>query len=333
MSLLGSLVLIAAQVAGEPYRVKPLEFPPENAARRITGDLVKVDAIRRAGELRVDGSGELKEFTLLPFGNATYLNAEADLRDLAIGLHVTVLLYADAAGAVTRASNVMDDISVAARQGSGTRLVRVDVPGGILEATRGSEMLTIRINEKTRVWKGAKESEAAQLAEGDELWVNYGGRTATGAGLCTEIYAGVEAQKAATARQRKKQIAWLKERGLPCWVDRVEGMAVTVTVFSNDRTALREFLKGEHIEPGKRVINMVVANEELRTYNPPVDHVRSMLLKIIPASDDAPGSYGERWVIQPGLLLEGFRKGRVLRLFPDLWPIKDMPRGENLYDE
>jgi hypothetical protein len=333
MSSLAILLWVAAQAGVEPYRLKPLEFPPENAAQRVSGELTRVDAFRRAGELRVDGSGESREFVLLPFGNAAYLGAEADLRELPIGTHVTVLLYADQKGRPTRASNVLDDFSLSVREGPVLKLVHIDVAAGVIEVARGSSPSTVSLNEKTRVWKGDKESKAAELLEGDELRVNFGGKTASGTPLCSEIYAGADAQKAATARQQKKQLAWLKERGLPCWIDRVDGQALTVTLFSNDRAALRAFLKGENVAPGKRAINAVVANEELRTYNPPVDHIRSKLLEIRPAPEDAEGSYGERWVIEPSLLLEGYRKGRIIRLFLDGWPIKDMPRGESLYDE
>ncbi len=41
-----------------------------------------------------------------------------------------------------------------------------------------------------------------------------------------------------------------------------------------------------------------------------------------------------RWVIEAELLLEGFRKGRIVRLFVHpAWPINDMPFGEGLYTE
>src|SRR5579872_2275008 len=112
MNTLAIVLWVAAQAGVEPYRLKPLEFPPENTAQRVSGELTRIDAFRRSGELRVDGSGESREFALLPFGNAAYLGAEADLRELPIGTHVTVLLYADQKGQPTRASNLLDDFSM-----------------------------------------------------------------------------------------------------------------------------------------------------------------------------------------------------------------------------
>ncbi len=83
-----------------------------------------------------------------------------------------------------------------------------------------------------------------------------------------------------------------------------------------------------------RYIDAVVADAELRTYNPPVDRKLSRVVDFESVPTDRYGVSGVRWVIEPSLLLEGFRKGRVVRLFASpSWPVNDMPFGESLYSE
>jgi hypothetical protein len=156
--------------------------------------------------------------------------------------------------------------------------------------------------------------------------------------LMDQVLDGAEPQKLATEHQRALHKAFLKARGLPAWIDRVDGKKLTVTLFG-DPAGLLAFCKDEGIVPKQwatehRFIDTIVANSELRTYNPPVDRERSMVVEFQNAPTDCHGSGGIRWVIEPALLLEGFRKGRIVRLFASqAWPVNDMPFGESLYSE
>ena len=321
------------------YQLKPGEFPPIHSEHRLGGELLKVDFIHRTGLFRTDRSGELVDFTLLPFASAIYLNAYADLRDVPSGTHMVFFLYQDDKGAFTRVANLIDDYSLLAGQGLTYRLDAVKVDDGKLLVTQqnlsekqpdlgASELL---VDDKTRVWKGDKQGKAADLAVGDQLLVNLTGGAKSGE-RCTDVWVGVETHKLATEQQRKKHNAFLKERGLPAWIDRVEGGKLTVTLFSGDQTGLRALFKDEGVVPKDRAVYAAVANEELRTYNPPVDAMRCKVLEIQSAPIACFGCSGERWIIEPQLLLEGYRKGRIIRLFIDGWPIKDMPKGESLYE-
>ncbi len=147
-----------------------------------------------------------------------------------------------------------------------------------------------------------------------------------------------DAQRQATEQQRKKHIAFLKARGLAGWIDRVEGKTLSVTLFG-DPISLQALFKDEGIVPTQwvsehRRIDAVVANDELRTYNPPVDRQNSEVLEFETFAADAYGCGGARLKIRPNLMLEGFRKGRVIRLFvQSSWKVEDMPFGECLYTE
>ena len=321
------------------YHLKPGEFPPYGSEHRVGGDLVKVDFIHRTGQFRMDGSGALVNFTLLPFASAVYLNAYADLRDLPLGTHMLFFLYQDEKGAFTRVANLMDNFSVLAGHGFSYRLDEVDLKEGKLlvrkqnpgDNQRDLGRGELLVNDQTRLWKGDKQVKATDLAVGDQLLFNFTGAAATQV-LCTDVWIGASTHKFVAERQRRKHNAFLKARGLPAWIDRVDGDKLTVTLFSGDQTGLKAFFNAEDVVRKNRAVYTAVANEELRTYNPPVDSMRSKIVEIQGAPTDCFGCSGERWIIKPELLLEGYRKGHVVRLFIDGWPIKDMPKSESLYE-
>ena len=147
----------------------------------------------------------------------------------------------------------------------------------------------------------------------------------------------LDQMKEAAEQLRKKHIAFLKARGLPAMIERVDGK-------ENDRQpdrrsrSLAVLFKDEQIDPAQwasehRRIGAAVANTDLRTYNPPVDQQGSDVLEFESIPTDRFGCGGVRWTIQPSLMLEGFRKGHVVRLFIQAWKIDDMPFGEGLYTE
>src|SRR5688572_24235789 len=75
------------------YQLKPGEFPPSHSDHRVSGELVKVDFIHRSGTFRMNGTEELVDFTMSPFSYLSFLNAEADLRDIPLGTHFLFFLH------------------------------------------------------------------------------------------------------------------------------------------------------------------------------------------------------------------------------------------------
>ena len=117
LTLLASLVLLHASAAVEPildprypfrtdfanehlpwYQLKPLEFPPYHSDHRVGGELVAADFIHRSGVFRINGSGQLVNFTMPHFGVAHTLNGAADLRDIPLGTGLLFFLHQDASG-------------------------------------------------------------------------------------------------------------------------------------------------------------------------------------------------------------------------------------------
>ena len=318
------------------YQPKPLEFPPHHSDRRIGGELVTADFIHRTGQFRMSKTGELVDFTMPPYGAINYLNAEADLRDVPLGTFFLFFLNQDAHGGFTRLATMQDPFTMDAGHGFSYRLDEVRLGEGKLITTKqspaknqpdlGKKELLVR--DETRIWKGDQQVKLADLAVGDELLFNITGKFADNPGWCTDLWVGAETHKAATEQQRKKFTEFTKKRGVPGWIDRTEGNKLTVTLFSGDAQSFKKCYMDD-IAVGKE-LGAVVANDELRTWNPGTDRERATLLEIQQTPVNAYGTSGVRLVFTVPYMLEGFRKGRVVRLFGAGWPVKDSFYGESL---
>ncbi|MBA3938447.1 MAG: hypothetical protein H0X38_13385 [Planctomycetes bacterium] len=325
------------------YQLQPGVFPPHHSDHRVGGTLIAADFIHRAGRFRIDHTGEVVDFTMPPFATIAYHNAEAELRDVPLGTFFLFFLHQDAHGAFTRVATMQDEYSMLANHGFTWRIAGLRLGDGRLDVVkqklsenkldeRHDELL---VDAATRVWKGDQQVKLADLAVGDVLLIELGeGR---GPRRCSDLYVGVDTHAAVTGKQRKSHVAYLKERGLPAWIDKIEGKQVTVSLFG-DRQALLALFTDEDLDPAKlafehRHVEMVVANQELRSYNPPVDKRGTTVISVQTVPTDFYGCSGERWVVEPDLLLEGFRVGSVVRLFASpKWPINDMPFGEGAYE-
>lgn len=319
------------------YQPKPGEFPPHHSDRRISGELVSADFIHRRGTFRATKTGELVDFTLPPYGSILYLNAESDLRDVPLGTFFLFFLHPDADGNFTRLATAQDRYTMDANHAYSYRLDKVLAGEGRLLTTRQSRSKQksdlgpqeLRITPATRLWKGEQRIGLADLVPGDELLFTLSGRTATDPGWCPDVWVGADTHELVTRRRRETFTAFTKRRGLPGWIDRVEKSTLTVTLFSGDAKSFREtYLAGLPAIGGE--LNVTVANDELRTWNPPVDRERAKLVEVRQTPVNAYGTGGVQLVFTVPNMLEGFRRGRIVRIFPAGWPLKDQFYGESL---
>lgn len=313
------------------HRPKPGEFPPLESAHRIDGELVAADFVHRTGQFRARATGELTDFTLPPYGVVGYLTTDGDLRDVPIGTFCQFFLHPDSAGEFTRLATMRDDVSADAAEGIVYRLDAKPGAGKLVTTRRGKADLgkvELAVTDKTRIWKGEKPAILADLAAGDELLINRTGVSATDPGRCTDVWAGTLARRLAAEKQRQRHSAFLKDRGLAGRVEKTEGQTLAVTLFAGDRAAFekawpKDFAAG-------RDVHVVVANDELRTWNPPVDQEAAKVVEVQKIAADAYGHSGVRLVLAVRHMLEGFRRGRVVRVFGAGWKTKDQPYGESL---
>ena len=316
------------------YQLKPGVFPPHHSDVRIGGELVQADFIHRTGQFRTNKTGELKSFSMPPFGSVNYLNSDADLRDVPMGTFFLFFLNQDADGNFTQLATMQDQYTMDAGHSFTYKLDAVQ-PDKLLVTKQslpkkqpdlGKQELPV--TEATRVWKGSQQIKLADLKPGDLLLYNRRAMNGDQPAVCTDIYVGEDTHKLTTETQRKKFADFTFFRGLPAWIDSVEGSHVTVTLFTGDPHAFKDTYM-EKLTKGAEC-HFCVANSELRTWNPPVDGERASILEVKKTSVDAYGTSGFQLVCEISNMLEGFRKGRNVRIFPAGSTRKDSFYGESL---
>ncbi len=134
--------------------------------------------------------------------------------------------------------------------------------------------------------------------------------------------------EAAAKEQRKNFIEFTKKRGVPGWIDKSDGNTLTITFFSGDPSNFKTMFRNDFVV-GKDAA-VCVANAELRTWNPGTDKEKATIVEIQNAPTDCYGCSGVRLVVNVPYMLEGFRRGRCVRVFGSGWPVKDSFYGESL---
>lgn len=329
------------------FRLKPGEFPPPGSAHAVSGELIALDHVNRTGLLRPDrddtqrrGDWDIaRPFVLLPYGSLRFHDAPAELRDIPIGTHLHGEFYADdatgknAPAAFTRALRLEDDFSFYARQGRAWRVDAVQPDAGTLTLTgidrdsrAAPKAMAFRIGPATRVWEGRGFGTLADLAAGEVVQVNLTVCTLKGPGSVTDVWLDAESRAGATGRQREVHRSFQRDHGLAGWVagvDNAQGI-VEVTLFDGFDPELAEGFNT------RDTVAAAVAEDSLRTYDQINDVKRGPVLGV-DRGPAAPGNSGVHIRFKPSSLLEGYRPGRVVRLFAGSWKVDDLPREERLY--
>jgi len=128
--------------------------------------------------------------------------------------------------------------------------------------------------------------------------------------------------------QQKRFREFTEKRGVAGWITKTEAKTVTVQLFSGD-PAFYESAFGELLVKGKET-KLCVANDELRTWNPGVDGERGSILDVQKMPTDHFGNSGYQIIVSVSNMLEGFRRGRVVRIFLAGWKVQDQFYGESL---
>ena len=328
------------------YPLKPGEFPPAGSAHAISGELIRVDPINRTGAIRMDRTGSQRTddydqaltFTLLPFASLRYHGAPAELRDIPLGTHLHGQFYEGVQGDKKTFSQVLqfdDDFSQMTAAQRVWRIDAVDLGKRTLALTgmqttdnqADPKPTVLQITPATRVWKGLEIGNEKDLAAGQTVLANLTVCTLKGPGRCMDIWIDAQSREAATAAQLELHRQYQQEHGLACQVVAVDNTSkiVTVTVFGGFAPGLKENFKvKEHIAAA-------VANQDLRTHDQLNDTARGPIIEVLEGSP-SPGQSGLRLRFKPEILLEGFRPGRILRIFGPGWPVDDLPREERAYD-
>lgn len=121
--------------------------------------------------------------------------------------------------------------------------------------------------------------------------------------------------------QRQRFIDFTKARGLAGWIDYTSGKTLNVTFFSGAPHAFAANW-GDDFTEGSAV-SVCVANDELRTWQPTSCGERGTIIETQTVPVAGHGCSGCRVVIQVNNMLEGFRQGRVVRVFGAGWKVRN----------
>jgi hypothetical protein len=252
----------------------------------------------------------------------------------------------------SRVVRLEDDFSFHLRHGVGWKIKRINEAEGTLVAetvslSDGSSMAEVesfpgmkedqifRIDPGCHVWVGDRIGSLMDLAEGQVVQMNLGRVTLLGNsaqdGLCREIWIDSKSQAIATERQRQVHIAYRKRRGAPALVLETEHMAgegargyLTVELFEGIDESLLVAFETENS------FRMRVAEPSLRTYD--INDIKPVgSPEVTRIESPAPGSSGVRVRFQCSEMVEGFRKGRTVLVFPSSWLPPQRPREERLF--
>jgi hypothetical protein len=327
------------------YVNAPRAFPTWDSAKPIDGSLIEVDVIHRTAVVREDDSGRLHAVAMPANGVVSRLGVWSDLRHVPLGTHGRWYLLADKRGALTQLGAFHDDATVSARDRIRFRVEAVDAGSGTItvqpmkgdQPAAGSDRIAFKTDQYTRFRTGDTEAKLADIAVGEMLTVNRSGDGS--AHRAAEVWIGADAQARAAEAQRKAHFEFLKIRGLPAWVEAIDGRNLVLTPFAAAPAELSAMMGLAGIDPdewakgGRGTAGTVVANQELRSYNPPVDREWGRWVAWQPVDTNGIGHGGHRWTVTVNHLLEGFRPGEVVRVFArDNWKVDDMPFGEGIYD-
>ena len=258
------------------------QFPPENSAHAISGELIQVDHLERRFQLRVDRDDSQQagyfdlplDSVMLPYGSISYHGAPAALQDIPLGTHLHGLYYLKATNdlappvsatyrrvtseaAFKRCFRLEDDFSFYARQKQTWKIEKVSMAENKLtatlqrEGTASGESQVFDLLGSTRVRMGIGDGTLESLQPGQSVQFNLTWATLYGPGRILEIWLDEPIRQLATSQQLERHRDHLRQRGLPGWVKAVddEKQIVTITFFDGVDPQLFEELKGIHEEP------------------------------------------------------------------------------------
>ncbi len=258
------------------------QFPPENSAHSISGELIQVDHLERRFHLRVDRNDSQQaghfdlplDSVMLPYGSIYYHGAAAALQDIPLGTHLHGWYYLKAAddkappvsaayrrvsseSAFKRCFRLKDDFSFHARQKQSWKIEKVSLAEKKLTATLQREGTptgdpkTFDLLSSTLVRLGTGFSTLDALQPGQSVQFNLTWATLYGPGRLLEIWLDEPSRQLAMTQQLERHRTHVRERGLPGWIDAVddEKQILTITFFDGVDPQLFEELKGINEEP------------------------------------------------------------------------------------
>ncbi len=364
------------------FQPTPGQFAPERLAHFVSGELIGGDHPERIVKIRVDRndsqSRALMDYpltaTMLPYGTVYYNNAPAALQDIPLGTHLHGWFYERPEGEekhwtlrngqphnkdgqraspevdFTQCLRLEDDFSYHARRNQIWKIDAVDLATNKLTATLQQDgKLTGKpqlfdLTTSTTVFVGQGFGTLESIQPGQLVQLNVTWATLYGPGRVLRIWLDEASRKLASSHQLERHRNYIRERGIPGWVDAVddEKQIVTITFFDGIDPALFKDLGVIVPEPlgwptsggAKDDLapkgTVAVARECLMMYDPVNDRKGGNILKTTKVPVQA-GCSGVQIQVQCGMLLEGYRPTKIVRFFPACWNVVALPREEQFF--
>ncbi len=304
---------------------------------------------------------------MLPYGAIYLKGAPAAIQDIALGTHLNGVFYAKPTAAngkdsskqgskkvktadFNRCFRLEDDFSFYARQNMLWKVDAVNLEEKTLTATLEQngkpvgEQFTFDLTEGTRVFQGTGFTSLESIQAGQEVLFNRTWVTLYGPGRIEDLWLDKMSREQASQQQLGRHRVYTHDRGLAGWIDAVDDheRIVSITFFdgvdsslfdeleeTNDRRHGWPFSYPED-DPSAPKGGICVARDSLMTYDPVNDRKGGNIVKFSSTSQQ-PGSSGVQIHVKCGMLLEGFRPGRVVRFYPANWEVVALPREERYY--
>lgn len=339
------------------YQTVPGQFPPEGSAHYFTGELVGKDHIHRKGTIRVSRTDKQRrshwdlpiDFRLLPYGSLAYHGSPAALKDIPIGTHLHGLWYVKDEGEetkslfynrksiesdFTKAFRLVDDFTYYQEKNQLWQVDNFDLKEmklKLVSQADGEEtpsVIEVDLTPATRVYLGKQIASLEDIQPGQNVLFNLTWATLYGVGRCTDLWLDEESRQIAKAQQLAQHRLHQKDRGLAGIIDAVDNQQriLTVTLFGGLDSELYEDFKPNTTG------QVCVSEPTLQVYDQVNDKKGGPILSV-EKIDVKPGSSGIQVRVQPSLLLEGYRPGRIVRIFPSGWKIATLPEEETLWPE
>ncbi|MDF1810649.1 MAG: hypothetical protein P1V20_00480 [Verrucomicrobiales bacterium] len=339
------------------YQLEGMNFPPPGTAHYIAGELIDIDHTGRKFVIRTDRTDEHRRShfdlplaaAMLPYGSIYYHGSPAALEDIPHGTHLHGWFYQKHPeddsqpleswhGRVTpeadfnRCFRLEDDFSFYRRSGCIWKVDKVDLHEMKLTATLWNdgdavgEPTVFDLQTSTRVWQGNCVVDLQSVKKQQSILFNITWATLYGPGRIREIWLDEASRELAASHQTEKHILYQKQRGLAGRVDEVDNQKrlVTIRLFGGiSDELLTGFVEGD--EAG-----IAVATDALITYDPVNDRKKGPVISV-QRTARAPGYSGVMLTIKPSLLLEGYRPGKIVRVYPSIWPVIALPMEEKYF--
>lgn len=326
--------------------------------------------LRPGGDLAPDRYNRFlgQPFAMLPYGMVYYHGAPAELKDVPLGTVLHGVFFEPPPGGEsiprpqpkdkveaqrlayripqTHALLLEDTVSFCRRHGQAWQVDRIETG-----ETDGQRFLVVKsvgkqvpgnlhgeqkfcVDDSTRVWKGKEFASLADVQANQTVQLNFTWDPNWGYGKfhVLDLWLDRQSLDVAAEVQRQTHLRYQRYHWLPAWIEEVSYDAtkpngagtVTVTLFGGLDSALYGAVAGA------RSAQIAIAEPTLRTYRKDQDSQGGRIVDVKKQADPPLGSSGIRLQVEVHRMLEGFRKGAIVRVGTSTFPAGILPPEERV---